>query len=102
MHREDREPGTLLPHIFNVYVFAHRICALKTVFSSSVLTQCCDCSPAGQCPDLITSTSALVSEFRSAEDATIWAGAGSPTVTSCFQPVHNDNKATGAVTHLLN
>jgi hypothetical protein len=40
MHRGDREPWILLPHIFNdIYVFAHRICALNTVVLSSVLTQ---------------------------------------------------------------
>lgn len=69
---------------------------------SSVLTPGCDCSPAGRCPGLITSTSALVSEFRSAEDATIWAGVGSPTLTSYVQPVLNDKKAMDTVTHLFN
>lgn len=94
MHRGDGEPWVLLPSIFdNIYVLAPRICALKTVVLSSVLTQGCDCSPAGCCPDLITSTSALVSEFRSAEDAAIWAGARSPAPTSRSQPVCNDNKA---------
>lgn len=85
MHRAEGEPRVLLPSVFSsVYVFAHRLCVLKAVVLSSVLTQGCDCSPAGHCPDLLTSTSALVSEFRSAEDATIWVGAGSPALTSTF------------------
>lgn len=94
MHRGDGKPRVLPPTIFNnIYVFARGICAPKTVVLSSVLTQGCDYSPAGRCPDLITGTSAFVSEFRSAEDATIWADAGSPALTSCSQPVCNDNKA---------
>lgn len=85
MHRAEGEPRVLLPSVFSsVYVSAHRLCVLKAVVLSSVLTQGCDCSPAGHCPDLLTSTSALVSEFRSAEDATIWVGAGSPALASTF------------------
>lgn len=94
--RGDGKPEVLVFSNFDILVFTGRIYAQMTVALSFILTQSCDCPPAGNCTGLIISTSTLASEFGSAEATATMDGARSPVLTGGFQSHrslwNNDNQ----------